>query len=66
MVKIAVSLFVLCALMAMVALTLIGVAWLGLVVLVLAAGALVSGLLLDWIDDRARRVRGGSGIQARS
>jgi len=66
MVKVAVGLFVLCAIMAMVALTLIGLGWLGLIVLVLAAGALVSGLVLDWIDDRARSVRVGSHIHAGS
>ncbi|HWK20977.1 MAG TPA: hypothetical protein VNR37_09470 [Microbacteriaceae bacterium] len=57
MVKIAVGLFILCTLLSMVAFVLAELAWLGLVVLILASGALLSGFVFDRLEGKVGPVR---------
>lgn len=66
MVKVAVGLFIGCAVMAMVAFTLIELMWLGLVVLVLAAGALIAGFVFNRLEDRPHRLGSDPEIHAGS
>jgi len=57
MVKIAVGLFLVSTVLAMIAFSLAELAWLGLVILTLAVGALASGYVIDLLDARAAATR---------
>lgn len=64
MVKITVGFLVLCTLLAVAALSLIDLAWVGLIILGVSVATLVVAYLLERLDERPRRMRVDSGIRA--